>query len=111
MLRHASASGANVIEGVRVTDIQFKDRSDRPISATWVDGDGNTGIVSFDFLVDASGRRGLMSTKYLKNRNFNQSLKNLAMWGYWTGTGSYQPGTSRAGSPFFEALTGISSIT
>ncbi|PPR01324.1 hypothetical protein CVT24_006326 [Panaeolus cyanescens] len=105
LLRHASTSGAKVFEGVRVTDINFQDGTRRPVSATWVDKGGKSGTISFDFLIDASGRRGLMSTKYLKNRNFTQSLKNIAMWGYWSGTGSYKPGTSRAGSPFFEALT------
>ena len=43
----------------------------------------------FDYLVDASGRAGLVSTKYLKNRKNNQGLKNLANWGYWKGAGEY----------------------
>ena len=48
----------------------------------------------------------MMSTKYLKNRNVIDSLKNIAVWGYWTGVGSYGVGTPRAGAPWFEALTG-----
>jgi hypothetical protein len=47
-----------------------------------------------------------MSTKYLKNRNFTESLRNIAVWGYWTGTRTYGEGTTRAGAPWFEALTG-----
>ncbi len=47
-----------------------------------------------------------MSTRYLKNRTFNKSLKNVAVWGYWTGTGQYAPGTKRENAPWFEALTG-----
>ena len=58
-------------------------------------------------LVDASGRNGLVSTKNLNNRKFNQSLKNVACWGYWKGTGVYSPQTPRRGSPYFEALTGM----
>lgn len=46
-----------------------------------------------------------MSTKYLKNRTFNKSLKNVAVWGYWTGTNRYAPGTKRENAPWFEALT------
>ncbi|KAF7362166.1 hypothetical protein MVEN_00562700 [Mycena venus] len=64
-----------------------------------------TGTTTFTHLIDASGRAGLMSTTYLKNRHFNSSLKNIAVWGYWKGAGSYGVGTSREGAPWFEALT------
>lgn len=64
------------------------------------------GTIAFNYLVDATGRAGLMSAKYLKNRRFTESLKNIAVWGYWTGVGSYGEGTERAGAPWFEALTG-----
>ena len=37
----------------------------------------------FDYLIDASGRAGLVSTRYLRNRRFHQSFKNVAIWGYW----------------------------
>ncbi|CCM00155.1 uncharacterized protein FIBRA_02183 [Fibroporia radiculosa] len=65
---------------------------------------GGRGEIKFDFLVDASGRAGIISTKYLKNRKFNESLRNIAVWGYWCGTGMYGAGTSRENAPFFEAL-------
>ena len=65
------------------------------------------GTITFRYLVDATGRAGLMSTKYLKNRTFTDSLKNIAVWGYWAGAGSYGEGTARAGAPWFEALTGM----
>ena len=65
------------------------------------------GTITFKYLVDATGRAGLMSTKYLKNRKFAESLKNIAVWGYWTEVGSYGVGSTRAGAPWFEALTGI----
>lgn len=108
MLRHASASGALVFEETRVTEVHFEGSGPdaRPVSASWRDKSGQTGRVFFDWLVDASGRAGLVSVKNLHNRKFNQSLKNVACWGYWGGTGVYSPHTSRAGSPWFEALTG-----
>jgi hypothetical protein len=47
-----------------------------------------------------------MSNRYLKNRRFNASLKNVAMWAYWRNTGVYARGTTAEGSPYFEALSG-----
>jgi hypothetical protein len=47
-----------------------------------------------------------MSNRYLKNRRFNASLKNVAMWAYWQNTGVYARGTAAEGSPYFEALSG-----
>jgi flavine halogenase len=64
------------------------------------------GTTTFDYLIDATGRAGIMSTKYLKNRHFNVSLKNVAIWGYWNNVDSYGVGTNRQGAPWFEALTG-----
>ncbi|RYO95278.1 hypothetical protein DL762_000161 [Monosporascus cannonballus] len=51
------------------------------------------------------GRMGIMSTKYLENRHFNQGLKNAASWGYWQGTGRYGVGTPQEGVSYFEALS------
>ena len=65
-----------------------------------------TGTTTFDYLIDATGRAGIMSTKYLKNRHFNVSLKNVAFWGYWVDVDTYGVGTKRQGAPWFEALTG-----
>ena len=66
-----------------------------------------SGETTFTHLIDATGRAGIMSSRYLKNRHFNASLKNVAIWGYWRNTGWYGAGTSRYGSPWFETLTGI----
>ena len=78
----------------------------QPVSANWSRKDGSSGLIKFDYIVDASGRVGLLSTKYLKNRKMNQTLKNGANWGYWTGTGTYGLESNRAGAPYFEALKG-----
>ncbi|KAF9070286.1 FAD/NAD-P-binding domain-containing protein [Rhodocollybia butyracea] len=110
LLRHASVCGANVIEKVKVTSIEFEDNDPmkRPIAAHYKSTDGSkevTGEIKFEFLVDASGRAGLMSTRYLKNRKFNHSLTNIAIWGYWTGCQRYSPGTTRENAIWVEALT------
>lgn len=118
LLRHAEKCGAKVIQETQVTDIHFSPKDPtQPISASYVrksksvDGhsgevDGGQGEIKFDYLIDASGRRGIMSTRYLKNRKFNQTLKNIAVWGYWTGVKKYMAGTAREGAIWVEALTG-----
>jgi hypothetical protein len=113
MFRHAGNSGGRIFDGVRVTSIQFSNQTlpnrsiGRPISATYERrSDSESGQITFDYLVDASGRAGILHTKYLKNRIYSKGLKNLAYWGYWNGTSSYGIGTERACSPFFEALKG-----
>ncbi|KAG1811090.1 putative halogenase [Suillus variegatus] len=103
LFRHASKSGANVFDNIRVTEFQFE--GERPVSADWKDAStGIEGRISFTYLVDASGKNGIMSTKYLKNRRYNQALNNVACWGYWDGAGSYMPGTTSQNAIFVEAL-------
>ena len=119
IFKHAGKSGAEIFDGIRVKEIQFephngpniagKDTQDlgQPSSATWSRrADGSSGVINFDYLVDASGRMGIVSTKYLKNRRFNEGLKNIALWAYWKGAGTYGAGTPQEGVPYFEALSG-----
>ena len=77
------------------------------MSANWTRKKGQNGTIKFDYLVDASGRAGIVSTKYMKNRHFNQGLKNVATWSYWKGVTPYGMGSEREGAPLFEALSGI----
>ncbi|KAG5348731.1 hypothetical protein C0989_008622 [Termitomyces sp. Mn162] len=107
LLRHASALGVKVFEGLNVTDIKFS--GERPASAIYEAQGTQTSKpreINFRYLVDASGRTGIMSTKYLKNRQFSTSLMNMAFWGYWRGGGKYAPGTNRENAPWFEAFAG-----
>jgi 2-polyprenyl-6-methoxyphenol hydroxylase-like FAD-dependent oxidoreductase len=126
LLRHAEESGAHVFEETKVTEIRFvetKRTEKRPTMAYYTGKDGETGQIYFDYLVDASGRNGIVSTKvctlavvspaidvdvgqYLKNRKMNQSLHNIACWAYWTGQKQYMPNTYRHNAPWFESLTG-----
>lgn len=122
IFRHAGKSGAQIFDGIKVNGLEFEDfpgydgkdeipNPGRPTSATWSrKEDGATGTINFDYLVDGSGRAGIMSTKYLKNRKYNEGsqLKSVATWGYWEGHGTYGLGTKREGAPFFEALTDAS---
>ncbi|KAF5341554.1 hypothetical protein D9758_012572 [Tetrapyrgos nigripes] len=114
MLQHARSCGASVHEETKITSISFSGdgTTKRPVSASWShctdnksrDNNTNCGTIHFKHLIDASGRAGIMSTRYLNNRQFSQSLKNVALWGYWKNVSSYGLGTPRAGAPYFEAL-------
>ncbi|KAK7045666.1 hypothetical protein VNI00_007499 [Paramarasmius palmivorus] len=132
LLNHARTCGAAIYEQTKVNSISFSpDDSTRPVSVAWTHVPPPTppsppasptqvmfnldsppekpcpvkGTTTFRHLVDASGRAGIMSTGYLKNRYFNSSLKNIAVWGYWNNVGTYGVGTPRHGAPWFEALT------
>lgn len=93
LLEHARSQGVKVFEGTEVRSLSFD--GDRPRSATWsvaprfIEGVGGseTGEISFDYLVDASGRAGVIAMHYLKNRHYHNAFQNVAMWGYWTGAG------------------------
>ncbi|KAI1099511.1 FAD/NAD(P)-binding domain-containing protein [Jackrogersella minutella] len=121
LFKHAGNCGAKTFDSTKVASLEFEPhvatdatpQADganlgRPVSATWTRKDGSSGVISFEYLVDASGRQGLLSTKYLKNRKYNQGLKNVANWGYWNGGSVYGPGTYKEGSPYFEALNDAS---
>ena len=119
--RHAGKCGAHIYDGVKIENVDFSGDAGfkvpedvkvanigRPVSASWKRKDGSTGSIKFDYVVDDSGRAGVLSTKYYKNRMYNLGLKNVAQWGYWSGNGVYAEGTARHNQPFFEALTGWS---
>lgn len=114
LFRHAAKSGAKAFDGIKVNSVAFTPSPTpnpgpgRPVSAAYTrKSDGVSGVINFDYIVDASGRAGVLNTKYLKNRMYNQGLKNVANWAYWKTTGKYGKGTPRENSPFFEALTGM----
>jgi flavin-dependent dehydrogenase len=83
LLKQAAKNGADVRDGVKVTELVFD--GERPVAARWAaTGDrASTGEIRFDFLVDASGRAGVMATKYLRNRRYLEAFRNIATWSYW----------------------------
>lgn len=83
LLDHARSQGVKVFEGVEVRKLFFD--GERPKSAICSQGlkDGGSDELSFDYLIDASGRAGLMSTRYLQNRQYHKEFQNLGIWGYW----------------------------
>ncbi len=87
LLEHAKSQGVKVFEGTEIRSLSFD--GDRPRSATWsqVVGGSDTGETSFDYLVDASGRAGVIAMHYRKHRRYHNAFQNVAIWGYWTGAG------------------------
>jgi flavin-dependent dehydrogenase len=83
LFEHARESGADAHDGVEVKSIEFVDGRAR--SARWRDEAGAEGEIAFRYVVDASGRSGLISTRYLKNREYPDIFQNVALWGYWEG--------------------------
>ena len=108
LFRHAKKQGVQTFEETKVDSIQFEGdpKTSRPTSAKWTRKDGTTGNIEFEWLVDASGRAGLMPTKYLGNRHMRENLRNVAVWAYWKGCKRFGEGTIKANSGWFEALTG-----
>jgi flavin-dependent dehydrogenase len=89
LLEHAKSQGVKVFENTEIRSLTFD--GEQPKSATWVqkmaDGEKVSGEISFDYLVDASGRTGVMAMRYLKNRHYHEAFQNVAIWGYWKGAG------------------------
>nr|CAM34371.1 putative non-heme halogenase [Streptomyces tendae] len=83
LLDHSRQLGVDVHEAVTVKEIEFD--GERPVAARWA-GDGTEGRITFDYLVDASGRGGVMATRYLKARTYHNVFRNVAAWAYWKNT-------------------------
>ncbi|MFG2000628.1 NAD(P)/FAD-dependent oxidoreductase [Spirillospora sp. NPDC048911] len=84
LLRNAAEQGAEVIEGATVRSVEFD--GDRPVAAHWVrQGDASVHRTEFDFLVDASGRAGVLSRQHFDMRSPHDVFQNVATWGYWEG--------------------------
>jgi flavin-dependent dehydrogenase len=84
LLEHARELGVDVREDVTVKDVEFD--GDRPVAARWASSDSpdSAGRIEFDYLVDASGRFGLLAARHLKNRRYHDTFRNVAAWAYWT---------------------------
>jgi flavin-dependent dehydrogenase len=85
LLRNASRQGATVVEGATVRGVTFD--GDRPVAVEWTHQDQRDVVrtTSFDFLVDASGRTGVLAKKHFDMRTPHELFQNVGVWGYWTG--------------------------
>jgi flavin-dependent dehydrogenase len=98
LLEHAQSQGVKVFQGVEVRGLSFD--GDRPRCAQWRqkpaydigNGNGNnngttggaaSGEIAFDFVIDASGRSGILATRYLRTRRYHTVFQNIAIWSYY----------------------------
>lgn len=83
LLNHSSSVGVNVIQGMIVEKVNFV--NERATSLVWqsLEDRSKKGEISFDFLIDASGRSGIIATKHNKDRKIHEDFQNVAAWGYW----------------------------
>ncbi|KAI9511635.1 hypothetical protein F5148DRAFT_1274153 [Russula earlei] len=104
LLDHAESTGVHVFRSTNVTSLYFSGK--RPTSAQWNHGTSSwSGTIAFDYLIDASGRAGLIASHYLQNRRSNASLRNVAMWAKWRNTDASARGTAMEGATYIEALS------
>ena len=87
LLEHAKSQGVTVQEGTEVKRLIFEGA--RPRTAVWSSASRDDRTreqeIGFEFLIDASGRAGVMTTRHLRARRYHESFKNIAAWGYWKG--------------------------
>lgn len=93
LLEHAAAQGVEVIQGAVVKEIAFD--GDRAVAARAICG-GEPRAFDFDFVVDASGRAGVLAARQLKNRRPHDVFRNVAIWAYYRG-GELLPRTPPGG--------------
>ncbi|WP_394840530.1 tryptophan 7-halogenase [Pendulispora brunnea] len=95
LLEHAKSNGVAVTTGVSAREVTFHEG--RPTAVRCVPDQGAPfDIDDFDYLIDASGRNGLLSTRHLDNRRMDKTLRNVAIWSYWRNTKSL-PDTPKGG--------------
>ncbi len=96
LLMNAESQGVHVLQGASVEDLLFDGL--RPIGATIspVGNSGQSERVRFDFLVDASGRSGMLATHYLRTRRYHETFRNIALWNYWSGAKNLSSGPEGA---------------
>ena len=82
LLDAARERGADVREEHEVTDIRVG-ADGGPVSVAWRNN-GSTGALEGDFVIDASGTRGIVARK-LGLRRFDRYFQNLAVWSYFRG--------------------------
>jgi flavin-dependent dehydrogenase len=82
LLEHAGDQGVQVRQNTSVQRVGFHD--DRAASASWSSG-GDHGEIAFDYVIDASGRSGVLARQF-GSRRVHDVFRNVAVWGYWRGT-------------------------
>src|SRR5262249_33010464 len=84
LLEHARQNGVRVTTGVSASSVRFD--GERPVAVVCRPDDGDAYVIDdFDFLIDATGRYGLLGSRHFGDRRPLRNLRNVAIWGYWNG--------------------------
>ncbi|TJZ57379.1 NAD(P)/FAD-dependent oxidoreductase [Streptomyces piniterrae] len=83
LLDHARGQGVRVREQTNVRHVTFDEG--RATSCSWSAPDREDGRTDFRWLIDASGRAGVLAARQLRTRRFHDVFRNVATWGYWRG--------------------------
>jgi flavin-dependent dehydrogenase len=96
LLTNAVTQGAEVVQEATVKKVIFN--GDTPTAVQWIRNGAPDELLttSFDYLIDASGRAGVLSAQYFRNRRAHEIFRNVAIWGYWQG-GETLPNTPPGG--------------
>jgi flavin-dependent dehydrogenase len=96
LLTNAEKQGAQVVQDATVKKVIFDE--DRPVALEWVRNSEPDRLLTthFDYLIDASGRAGVLSAQKFRNRHPHEIFRNVAIWGYWQG-GATLPNTPEGG--------------
>lgn len=95
LLDNAREQGATVIEEATVHDVEFD--GERPVAVLWGGQDGAPRQrLACDWVIDASGRAGVLGLQKLRDREHHNVFQNVAAWGYWKG-GKTLPDTPPGG--------------
>ncbi|MFI9504221.1 NAD(P)/FAD-dependent oxidoreductase [Nocardia sp. NPDC052566] len=81
MLDNAATQGADVHQEAKVLRVIFDD--DRACAVEWLEN-GEIHTRGADFIVDASGRTGVLAHT-LRLRQQHEIFRNVATWSYWRG--------------------------
>ena len=83
LLNNCRTQGAIVLEGAKVDQVLFQDA--RASGVNWRLAKGTSGSTKCDYVVDASGRAGVLAVQRFANREMDERYRNVATWGYWQG--------------------------
>ena len=82
LLNRARRHGVKVIQPATVTRLLYS--GERMTGAVVNDENNDTVEISARFVVDASGRKGVIASRH-GTRVLDPLIRNIAMWGYWKG--------------------------
>jgi len=82
LLDHASSEGVAVCEGT--TALGPLGTSDNVQGACVRDADGHEREIESELTIDATGQDALFG-RHFRTREFNESLRHVALYGYWSG--------------------------